>query len=154
MRADAKRKYKVDIKPTSNQTADIKGDKKNVLAFLQDPEMYGMDDGDIESVFPELFEAAKPKKEMDMAVKPAEPKKNGNGKKDDDDDDEDDDDYDEDETDVAAKEESEKQKKYQAFFNKALKKYGVKSPAELDDTKKKEFFNYVDKNYEADKESD
>ena len=121
LRADAKRKYKVDIKPTSNQTADIKGDKKNVLAFLQDPEMYGMDDGDIEDVFPELFEAKK---------------------------------VEEDETEAAAKEESEKQKKYQAFFNKALKKYGVKSPAELDDTKKKEFFNYVDKNYEADKESD
>ena len=80
-----------------------------------------MDDGDIEDVFPELFEAKK---------------------------------VEEDETEAAAKEESEKQKKYQAFFNKALKKYGVKSPAELDDTKKKEFFNYVDKNYEADKESD
>lgn len=53
-----------------------------------------------------------------------------------------------------AKEESEKQKKYQAFFNKALKKFGVKSPSELDDEKKKEFFDYVDANYEADKESD
>ena len=52
------------------------------------------------------------------------------------------------------KEESEKQKKYQAFFQKALKKFGVKSPDELEGDKKKEFFNYVDKNYEADKESD
>ena len=51
-------------------------------------------------------------------------------------------------------EESEKQKKYQAFFNKALKKFGVKSPSELEGDKKKEFFDYVDKNYEADKESD
>jgi len=49
-------------------------------------------------------------------------------------------------------EESEKQKKYQAFFNKALKKFGVKSPAELEGDKKKEFFDYVDKNYEADDE--
>lgn len=53
-----------------------------------------------------------------------------------------------------AKEESEKQKKYQAFFNKALKKFGVKSPSELDDEKKKEFFDYVDANYEADNETD
>lgn len=52
------------------------------------------------------------------------------------------------------KEESEKQKKYQAFFQKALKKFGVKSPDELEGDKKKEFFDYVDKNYEADKESD
>lgn len=52
------------------------------------------------------------------------------------------------------KEESEKQKKYQAFFQKALKKFGVNSPAELKGEKKKEFFDYVDKNYEADNESD
>lgn len=51
-------------------------------------------------------------------------------------------------------EESEKQKKYQAFFNKALKKFGVKSPAELEGDKKKEFFDYVDANYEADNETD
>lgn len=49
---------------------------------------------------------------------------------------------------------SEKQKKYQAFFQKALKKFGAKSPAALDKEKRKEFFNYVDKNYEADSEED
>ncbi|NND23836.1 MAG: hypothetical protein HKN86_04000 [Acidimicrobiia bacterium] len=49
---------------------------------------------------------------------------------------------------------SEKQKKYQAFFAKALKKFGAKSPAELDKEKRKEFFNYVDKNYESDNEAD
>lgn len=49
---------------------------------------------------------------------------------------------------------SDKQKKYQAFFNKALKKFGVKSPDELEGKKKKEFFDYVDANYEADNESD
>ena len=53
-----------------------------------------------------------------------------------------------------AKEESEKQKKYQAFFAKALKKFGVKSPSELEGDKKKEFFDYVDANYEADNETD
>jgi hypothetical protein len=49
---------------------------------------------------------------------------------------------------------SEKQKKYQAFFQKALKKFGAKSPAELDKEKRKEFFNYVDKNYEGENEAD
>jgi hypothetical protein len=39
---------------------------------------------------------------------------------------------------------------YQEFFRKALEKYGVNSPADFDsDEKKKEFFNYVDKNYSA-----
>ena len=43
---------------------------------------------------------------------------------------------------------------YDAFFQKAMKKFGIKSPAELDDEKKKEFFNYVDKNYSAKNEKD
>ena len=43
---------------------------------------------------------------------------------------------------------------YEEFFQKAMKKYGIKSPAELDDEKKKEFFNYVDKNYSAKNEKD
>jgi hypothetical protein len=51
-------------------------------------------------------------------------------------------------------EEASKEDKYKAFFMKALKKFGVKSPAELDGEKKKEFFDYVDKNYEADNEED
>ena len=39
---------------------------------------------------------------------------------------------------------------YEAFFQSAMKKYGIKSPDELgSDEKKKEFFNYVDKNYKA-----
>ena len=63
------------------------------------------------------------------------------------------DDVDDSEAEIS-KEESEKQKKYQAFFAKALKKFGVKSPNELEGDKKKEFFDYVDANYEADKESD
>lgn len=49
---------------------------------------------------------------------------------------------------------SAKQKAYQKFFQSALKKFKVKSPAELDDEKKKEFFNYVDKNYSAKSETD
>ena len=38
---------------------------------------------------------------------------------------------------------------YEEFFQKAMKKFGISSPDELDDDKKKEFFNYVDKNYSA-----
>jgi hypothetical protein len=39
---------------------------------------------------------------------------------------------------------------YTKFFNSALKKFDVKSPAALDDDKKKEFFNYIEKNYKGD----
>ena len=59
-----------------------------------------------------------------------------------------DDDEEEDEVD----EMSDKQKKYQAFFNKALKKFKVKSPAELKGDEKTKFFDYVDANYEAEGE--
>ena len=42
---------------------------------------------------------------------------------------------------------------YQKFFNAAMKKFGVSSPAELGN-KKQEFYNYVDKNYQAKQETD
>ena len=41
---------------------------------------------------------------------------------------------------------------YEKFFQSALKKFGVKSPAELEDDKKKKFFDYVDKNWKGDGE--
>ena len=41
------------------------------------------------------------------------------------------------------------EEKYKEFFAKSLEKFGVKSPAELDKEKRKEFFNYVDKNYKS-----
>ena len=47
-----------------------------------------------------------------------------------------------------------KEGEYEAFFQSAMKKFGISSPDELDDEKKKEFFNYVDKNYKADNETD
>ncbi len=43
---------------------------------------------------------------------------------------------------------------YEEFFQKAMKKFGIKSPAELDDDKKKKFFNYVDANYKGKNEED
>ena len=48
---------------------------------------------------------------------------------------------------------TEEDTKYAKFFKGALKKFGVSTPAELGD-KKKEFFNYVDKNYAAENETD
>ena len=39
---------------------------------------------------------------------------------------------------------------YEEFFQSAMKKFGISAPDELEsDEKKKEFFNYVDKNYKA-----
>ena len=43
---------------------------------------------------------------------------------------------------------------YDEFFKSAMKKFGIKSPSDLDDDEKKKFFNYVDKNYKAKKETD
>jgi len=61
-------------------------------------------------------------------------------------------DVDEEETDQ--KEAEDKKAKYQKFFQAAIKKFGVSSPAELEGEKKKEFFDYVDKNYEGENEAD
>tara|TARA_B100001769_G_C21843335_1_gene457491 strand:+ start:67 stop:720 length:654 start_codon:yes stop_codon:yes gene_type:complete len=44
--------------------------------------------------------------------------------------------------------------RYEKFFQSAMKKFGISSPDELDDDKKKDFFNYVDKNYQAKNEKD
>ena len=41
---------------------------------------------------------------------------------------------------------------YQKFFNKAMKKFGISSPDELEGDKKKKFFDYVDKNWKGDHE--
>tara|TARA_Y100000593_G_scaffold27373_1_gene54742 strand:+ start:28628 stop:29020 length:393 start_codon:yes stop_codon:yes gene_type:complete len=38
---------------------------------------------------------------------------------------------------------------YEKFFLKVLKKFGVNEPDELPDDKKKEFYNYIDKNWKA-----
>ena len=43
---------------------------------------------------------------------------------------------------------------YEEFFQGAMKKFGIKSPADLDDDEKKKFFNYVDANFKAKKETD
>lgn len=55
---------------------------------------------------------------------------------------------------IEMNEAEDKKNKYKKFFDKALKKFGVDSPAELKGDKKKEFFDYVDANYEAENETD
>ncbi len=49
-----------------------------------------------------------------------------------------------------SEEKSPLQKEYSEFFNSVLNKFGVESPAELDNEKKKEFFNYIEKNWTKD----
>ena len=44
--------------------------------------------------------------------------------------------------------------KYQAFFQKAMKKFGHKSVGEMSPAEKKKFFDFVDANYKAKKETD
>ena len=139
---DAEKKHKVKIKSTGKGMADVSGEKKNIIAMLSDPEIYGMDDDDIEELFPELYESkqvqdalqlANESFDMNTAIEEAS-KELG---------------Y----TDVEEGEElSAKQKKYQNFFKKALAKFGAKSPQDLDKEKRAEFFDYIDKNYEADDE--
>ena len=43
---------------------------------------------------------------------------------------------------------------YEKFFSSAMKKFGVSSPIELNPEDTKKFFNYVDKNWDAEEESD
>jgi len=126
----AEKKYKVKFKKNRFGGMDVTGDKKDILAYMQASDGHGMDSDDLEELYPELMEGYKKTKKEDVDETELE--------------------NDKEETD----EQSEKQKKYQAFFDKALKKFGVKSPAELEGDKKKEFFDYVDKNYEADNEED
>ena len=43
---------------------------------------------------------------------------------------------------------------YKAFFKKAMKKFNVSDIEDMSDDDKKDFFNYVDRNYKAKKETD
>ena len=126
------RKYKTKCKKNRFGGMDVTGDKNNILAYMQASDGHGVDSDEIEELYPELLEGYKKAKKEEVDEEELEA------------------DSDKEEAD----EQSEKQKKYQEFFNKALKKFGVKSPAELEGDKKKEFFDYVDANYEGDNEAD
>ena len=43
---------------------------------------------------------------------------------------------------------------YKAFFKKAMKKFNVSDIEDMNDEEKKDFFNYVDRNYKEKKETD
>ena len=124
------RKYKIKFKKNRFGGMDVTGDKKNILAYMQAADGHGVDSDEIEELYPELLEAYKKAKKEEVDEEELEDDKE------------------------EADEQSKKQEKYQKFFNAALKKFGVKSPAELEGDKKKEFFDYVDKNYEGDNEAD
>lgn len=49
---------------------------------------------------------------------------------------------------------NEEEKDYKEFFEKMLKKYGVKSPEDLSDEDKKKFYNEIDKKFKAKEETD
>lgn len=49
----SQRQYKLKIKPTSRSTADITGEKKDIIAFLKSDD-YGLEDEDIKDLYPEL----------------------------------------------------------------------------------------------------
>ena len=55
---------------------------------------------------------------------------------------------------LVAAELSDKQKEYREFFKKKLKKYKVNSPSELSGEDKKKFFDEVDEDWKAVKETD
>ncbi len=50
---------------------------------------------------------------------------------------------------MAEEELSPKQKEYRAFFSKALEKFDASSPAKMNDSKKKKFFDYVKANWKG-----
>lgn len=58
------------------------------------------------------------------------------------------------EEDVNEADQSPEQKAYKALFDKILKKYGVDSPNDLEDSKKDDFFNEVGKEWKNDPAND
>ena len=53
-RAQAERQFKIKIKMTGRQTADITGQKADILKFLQG-DAYAIDDDDVKELFPQLL---------------------------------------------------------------------------------------------------
>jgi hypothetical protein len=130
-------KYKIQMKKGKIKgTALVAGDNKNILAYLQSDD-YDMDDENIADIYPEVVaEAYDRDKLVNKMMKPIKDKEAFKGKDKD-----------------AKKEASGGKEEYQKFFAAALKKFGVKSPAELKGDKEKEFYNYIDKNWDAKGES-
>jgi len=132
------KKYKIKMKKGKIKgTALVAGDNKNILAYLQSDD-YEMDDENIVDIYPEVVaEAYDRNKLVNKMMKPIKDKEALKGKGKD-----------------TKKEASGGKEEYEKFFAAALKKFGVKSPAELKGDKEKEFYNYIDKNWDAKTETD
>jgi len=132
------KKYKIKMKKGKIKgTALVAGDNKNILAYLQSDD-YEMDDENIVDIYPEVVaEAYDRNKLVNKMMKPIKDKEALKGKGKD-----------------TKKEASGGKEEYEKFFAAALKKFGVKSPAELKGDKEKEFYNYIDKNWDAKSETD
>ena len=132
------KKYKIKMKKGKIKgTALVAGENKNILAYLQSDD-YEMDDENIADIYPEVVaEAYDRNKLVNKMMKPIKDKEALKGKGKD-----------------TKKEASGGKEEYEKFFTAALKKFGVKSPAELKGDKEKEFYNYIDKNWDAKTETD
>ena len=132
------KKYKIKMKKGKIKgTALVAGENKNILAYLQSDD-YEMDDENIADIYPEVVaEAYDRNKLVNKMMKPIKDKEALKGKGKD-----------------TKKEASGGKEEYEKFFTAALKKFGVKSPAELKGDKEKEFYNYIDKNWDAKSETD
>ena len=126
------KKYKIKMKKGKIKgTALVAGENKNILAYLQSDD-YEMDDENIADIYPEVVaEAYDRNKLVNKMMKPIKDKEalKGKGK--------------------TKKEASGDKEAYQKFFMAALKKFGVESQAELKGDKEKEFYDYIDKNWDA-----
>ena len=124
------KKYKIKMKKGKIKgTALVAGDNKNILAYLQSSD-YEMDDENIMDIYPEVVaEAYDRNKLVNKMMKPIKDKEALKGK--------------------TKKEASGDKEAYQKFFMAALKKFGVESQAELKGDKEKEFYDYIDKNWDA-----
>ena len=131
-------KYKIKMKKGKIKgTALVAGENKNILAYLQSDD-YEMDDENIADIYPEVVaEAYDRNKLVNKMMKPIKDKEALKGKGKD-----------------TKKEASGGKEEYEKFFTAALKKFGVKSPAELKGDKEKEFYDYIDKNWDAKTETD
>ena len=131
-------KYKIKMKKGKIKgTALVAGENKNILAYLQSDD-YDMDDENIMDIYPEVVaEAYDRNKLVNKMMKPIKDKEALKGKGKD-----------------TKKEASGGKEEYEKFFMAALKKFGVKSQAELKGDKEKEFYDYIDKNWDAKTETD
>ena len=55
MAVSQSKKYKIKIKITGSSSADVSGNKANIIKFLTSKEDYNMSKEDVKELFPELY---------------------------------------------------------------------------------------------------